>query len=234
MALPKIQLPLFEITVPSTGKKTKFRPFTVKEEKILLIAQESKDTNQVILAIKQILTNCIEDIDVDRLATFDLEYLLLNIRAKSVNDILTFGITDPDTEEAVELTIKVEDIKMFTKEGHTKKIKLNDEYVMTMRYPTIDKIRSLTEGGDENKTQKLFTVMLSCIDTLASEDDVYKMDDFTDEEVNDFVESLSNTAIQEIQKFFETMPVLRYETEYTNKNGDKKTFVLEGTETFFM
>lgn len=233
MALPKIQLPLFEITIPSTGKKTKFRSFTVKEEKILLVAQESKDTNQVILAIKQILNNCIEDIDVDRLATFDLEYLLLQIRAKSVNDVLNFGITDPDTKETVELAINVDDIKIHTKKEHTKKIKLNDEYIMTMRYPTIDKVRGLGENV-ENRTQKLFEVMISCIDTLATEDDVYKMDDFTEEEVNDFVESLSNSAVQEIQKFFETMPVLRYEAEYTNKNGDKKTFVLEGTETFFM
>lgn len=233
MALPKIQLPLFEITIPSTGKKTKFRPFTVKEEKILLIAQESKDTNQVILAIKQIINNCVEDVDVDNLATFDLEYLLLQVRAKSVNDILNFGITDPDTQESVELAINVDDIKIHTKEGHNKKIKLNDEYVMLMRYPTIDKVRGLGDAT-ENRTQKLFEVMISCIDTLATEEDVYKMDDFTAEEVNDFVESLSNAAIQEIQKFFETMPTLRYEAEYTNKNGDKKTFVLEGTETFFM
>lgn len=235
MALPVIQLPLYEIEIPSTGGKTKFRPFTVKEEKILLMAQESKDSTQIILAIKQILNNCIDNIDVDKLAPFDIEYLLLHIRAKSVNDVLSFGITDPDTGEEIQMNIKVDDIKMEHNPDHTKKIKVNDEYILKMRYPTVDQLKSLDQDAEGDvKTDQLFSLMIGCVDSLANEDTVYKMDDFTTKEVTDFVENLSNTAIADIQKFFETMPKLRYETKYTNSTGKERTFVLEGTETFFM
>ena len=135
MALPKIDLPLFELVLPSTGKKVKYRPFTVKEEKILLIAQESKDIKQVMLAIKQILGNCLQEINVESLATFDLEYVLLNIRAKSVNDEITFSVKDPDTEEKIELTININEIEIKKFADHDKIIKVSDDFVFLMRYP---------------------------------------------------------------------------------------------------
>ena len=127
MGLPKIDQPLFELVIPSTGKKVQYRPFTVKEEKILLIAQESKSTDQIILAIKQIINNCLVDVDVDTLATFDLEYIIINIRGKSVNNEMTFNITDPDTQEDIELAMDVNDIEVVFDEKHDKKIDLNEQ-----------------------------------------------------------------------------------------------------------
>lgn len=233
MPLPKIQQPLFELTIPSTGKKIQYKPFTVKEEKILLIAQESKDLDQIITAINQIITNCIEDIDVDDLAMFDLEYLLINLRSKSVGNEVEFKIKDPDTEEVVELSIDLNDIEIKKDEKHNKIIKVNDDISMVMQYPKLNQLKALN-GEEENQEQALFDVMIGCIDSIVEGEEVYKLKDFTKKEVDEFVESLSTSHIQNIKTFFETMPKLRYEKKYTLQDGTEKTFVAEGTETFFI
>lgn len=233
MPLPKIQQPLFELTIPSTGKKIQYKPFTVKEEKILLIAQESKDLDQIITAINQIITNCIENIDVDELAMFDLEYLLINLRSKSVGNEVDFKIKDPDTEEVVELSIDLNDIEIKKDEKHNKIIEVNDDISMVMQYPKLNQLKALN-GEEENQEQALFDVMIGCIDSVVEGEEVYKLKDFTKKEVDEFVESLSTTHIQNIKTFFETMPKLRYEKKYTLEDGTEKTFVAEGTETFFI
>jgi len=233
MPLPKIQQPLFELTIPSTNKKIQYKPFTVKEEKILLIAQESKDLDQIITAINQIITNCIEDIDVDELAMFDLEYLLINLRSKSVGNEVEFKIKDPDTEEVVELSIDLNDIEIKKDEKHNKIIEVNDDISMVMQYPKLNQLKALN-GEEENQEQALFDVMIGCIDSVVEGEEVYKLKDFTKKEVDEFVESLSTTHIQNIKTFFETMPKLRYEKKYTLEDGTEKTFVAEGTETFFI
>lgn len=231
MSLPKIQLPLFETTIPSTGKNVKFRAFTVKEEKILLIAQESRDINQISLAIKQIINNCVEGVDVETLAMFDLEYILLNIRAKSVNNVMTFKIKDQSTGQPVELEIDIEDIKLKTNPDHSDRIRIDDENYIFMRYPTLNQIRELaTRKGEE----ALFNIMISCIDKIVSGDQVYLTKEYTVEELAGFVDGLKSSIVAEIQKFFETMPILRYEKKYTNSKGEEKTFVIEGMETFFI
>ena len=233
MPLPKIQQPLYELTIPSTGKKVKYRPFTVKEEKILLIAQESKDPKQVILAIKQILNNCLQGIDVDTLAAFDLQFILLNIRAKSVNNEVTFNIKDPETDETIELTIDVNEIEMKRFPDHTKMIKINDSIQLQMRYPKIDYLESVSVEEEKNSDQ-LVKIMTECIDSVIEGEEVYKLSDFSPKEVNEFLDSLTSDIVMKIKKFFDTMPVLRYEKKYVNKLGKEKTFVAEGLETFFI
>lgn len=232
MGLPKIDLPLFDIEIPSTRKKVKYRPFTVKEEKILLIAQESKDIDQIILAIKQIINNCVITVDVDKLAMFDLEYLLINIRAKSVNNEIQFSITDPDTKERVDLTIDIADVKIIYKEDHNNLIKVNDDIYLKMRYPTINELANIAKS--KNSFENLFKIMIDCIENVIEGDSVLVLKDFTDEEISDFVNNFSNDQIDQIKNFFETMPVLKYEAKYKNSNGDDKTFVIEGMETFFI
>ncbi len=232
MGLPKIDLPLFDIEIPSTGKKVKYRPFTVKEEKILLIAQESKDFDQIVLAVKQIINNCLQGANADELAMFDLEYLLINLRAKSVNNEIEFSITDPDTKEKVSLNLDISNIKVVRKENHKQLIKLNDEVHIKMRYPTINELARITVA--KNNFEMLFTVMIDCIESVIEGDSVMSLKDFNEEEVTEFINSFTNTHIDMIKTFFETMPTLRYEVEYKNSNGDDKTFVIEGMETFFI
>lgn len=233
MGLPKIDMPLFELEVPSTKQKVKYRPFTVKEEKILLIAQESKDMDQMIVAIKQIINNCVVKIDVDELAMFDLEYILINVRAKSVDNELTFYINDPDTKEKTELVIDINDIKMVIPETHSNTISLSSDTSIVMRYPTINELNTLI--SNRNEQQILFEIMLNCIDKLiVEEDQVYNFKDYSREEIEAFIDDLTSTTINKIKTFFETMPRLRHECPYKDSNGKQKTFVVEGMETFFI
>lgn len=233
MSLPKIDLPLFEITIPSSGKKTTYRPFTVKEEKILLLAQETKELDQIILAIKQIIGNCVDGVNVNDLPMFDLEYIMINIRAKSVNNALKFTIVDEETKENVELNLDLNNITLKIDENHNKKIVVNDQYTLIMKYPSIDQLKELS-GSNQNDA--ILNMMISCIDLMMSNDGdkIYKFSEFSKKEITEFVESLSSKTIMDIRTFFETMPVLRVELPYTNKNGNKKTFVLEGLNSFFI
>lgn len=233
MTLPKISLPLYQCELPSTGKKIKYRPFTVKEEKILLTAQESKESGQILLAMKQILNNCLEDTDVSQLAIFDIEYMLIQLRSRSVDNTAEFEITDPDTEEQIKLKLNLADVKVNKVDGHTNKIKISEDYTLFLRYPTIDQFEDLMEK-EEQTAEDSFNVMISCLDKLASKEEVFKFKDFTKKEVDEFAESLHSDTIKEIKKFFDTMPKVRHEIQYKNSKGDEKTFVLEGTQTFFI
>ena len=234
MALPKIDQPLFELEIPSTGKKAKYRPFTVKEEKILLIAQESQDMDQIILSIKQVISNCLEEVDVDDLSVFDLEFIILNIRAKSVNNEIAFGFEDEDTGEKIDTVIDVNEIKVDFNPDHTKKIEINSQYYMMMRYPTLEEVRQM-QSADEGSTEQMFATMVSCIDTLVdqSTDEVFKMKDFSPEEVADFVDGFTSTVVEKIQQFYMTMPKLRHTIDYKDSKGKKKQFVVEGMDSFF-
>lgn len=234
MALPKIDQPLFELEIPSTGKKAKYRPFTVKEEKILLIAQESQDMDQIILSIKQVISNCLEEVDVDDLSVFDLEFIILNIRAKSVNNEIAFGFEDEDTGERIDTVIDVNEIKVDFNPDHSKKIEINSQYYMMMRYPSLEEVRQM-QSADEGSTEQMFTTMVSCIDTLVdqSTDEVFKMQDFTSEEVADFVDGFTSTVVEKIQQFYMTMPKLRHVIDYKDSKGKAKQFVVEGMDSFF-
>jgi len=233
MGLPKIDLPLFETKLISTGrKKIKYRPFTVKEEKILLIAQESDDIDQVILAIKQIINNCCSSVDPDELPMFDIEYLLMQIRGKSVNNIIEFQITDPETEDPVTLELDIDEIEIKKPKGHSNEVSIGEDSRLILRYPRLDQVAMFV--NDRSEVDNTIDVMLSCIGSVVDGDTVYNLDDFSAEEVSEFVESFSTQTVEDIKKFFETMPVLKCEKEYVNTNGDKKKVVLEGVETFFI
>jgi hypothetical protein len=231
--LPKIDLPLFELELPSTGKKIKYRPFSVKEEKILLVAQESDDPEQTVLSVKQIVNNCLVDTDIEKLAMFDLEYVLLMLRSKSVDNNIRFGITDPDTNESIELEIDLNEVKVTREEEHTNKVKINDDYSLFLRYPTIEEFIKIA-GADPKDPLTSYFIMISCLDQIASESEVYKFSDYTDEEIDDFMENLQGDVVKKIQKFFETMPRLRHEMKYTNSEGKEQTFVIEGMRSFFI
>tara|TARA_B110000503_G_scaffold35938_1_gene58818 strand:- start:499 stop:1200 length:702 start_codon:yes stop_codon:yes gene_type:complete len=233
MALPKIDLPIFELTLPSSGEKIKYRQYTVKEEKILLIAQESKDPGAEIMAMKQVVNNCLIDTEITDLAMFDLEYVHLVLRSKSVENTMNFSIKDPDTGEDVKLTLDVDNVAITRTEGHTKEIRLNEDYVLFLKYPTIDAFVKISEMSPKDPLVNYF-IMISCLDQIASEDEIHKFKDYSSEEVDTFMETLSSDVVAKIQKFFETMPRLRHELKYTNSNNDEKTFVIEGLRTFFI
>ena len=231
MALPKIDQPIFTMIMPSTQKRVKYRPFTVKEEKILLIAQESKDVEQSINAIKQIITNCVFDVDVDNMPLFDLEYCLITIRSKSVNNEIEFTVKDPDTEERVKLALDLNKMNVVFNENHKKVIEVSPNMHLKMRYPTLTEMQALVDSDDK---EAMFNAMVSCMETLVNEEEVYKLSESSDEELLEFVDSLSTEAIQNVRQFFDTMPKLRHEIKYVNKNNDEKTFVLEGMDNFFI
>lgn len=233
MALPKIDLPISELTLPSNGDKIKYRPFTVKEEKILLVAQESGETENEVIAMKQIINNCMIDYDIDDIALFDFEYIYLMLRSRSVDNMAKFVIKDPDTQENVELELDINDVDIHREEGHTNEIKINDDYTLFLKYPSVDNFIKITAAGEEDPLLNYF-IMVSCLDTLASEDEVHKFKDYSDEEVEAFMDGLTGDVIREITTFFETMPKVRKEIPYTNSEGKEQTFVVEGSRSFFI
>lgn len=233
MPLPKIDLPLYELELPSNGKKVYYRPFTVKEEKILLTAQQSKEPDQIVTAIKQIVGNCIQDYSIDKLALFDLEYLVINIRSKSVDNNVEFEIDDPDTNEKIKLKLDLQNVKVHRDANHSNEIKLDDKYTLFLKYPTIDDFRLILQKT-ELTPEKSYDILISCIDVLASEDEVYNFKDFTKKQVDDFIESLHSDVTRKIKIFFDTMPKVRHEMPYVNSKGEKKVFTIQGTQSFFM
>jgi len=233
MALPKIDLPIYELILPSNGKKIQYRPFTVKEEKILLTAQQSKEPDQIIVAIKQIVNNCIIEYNVDNLALFDLEYIMINIRSKSIDNNVEFEIEDPDTQEKIKLVLNLENVKVHRSENHTNKIQVDDTYTLFLKYPTIDDFSDII-GKTDLSPEKTYEIFISCIDKLASENDVYNFKDFNKKQVDEFVDSLNADVTKKIKLFFDTMPKVRHEMPYKNSNGEEKVFTIQGTQSFFM
>lgn len=232
MALPKIDMPIYELTLPSTGNKLQYRPFTVKEEKILLTAQQSKEPDQIIMAVKQIVNNCILEYDVNKLSLFDLEYILINIRSRSVDNKVEFEIEDPDTKEKVKLVLNLEDVKVHTDENHTNKIMVDSNYTLFLKYPTIDDFSEIVKKNDLSP-EKSYEILISCIDKLASVDEVYNFKDFTKKQIDEFIESLHSDVAKKIKTFFDTMPKVRHDIHYKNSNGDERVFTIQGTQSFF-
>lgn len=233
MPLPKIDQPLFDAIIPSTGEKIMFRPFLVKEEKILLIAQSSNDETSVLKAIKQILGNCIQsNINIDALATFDIEYLFLKLRAKSVNNIAKLSYRDNEDEELYNFEVDLDKVEVKMPENINKKIKITNDIGMTMRYPSAsitDKIGSYT-----SEVELLTFFVRNCIDTIYDAEDVYIADEYSDEDLNEFLDSLDVKTFEKIKEFFEAMPKLEYVLEYKNKNGNDRKIVLNSIRDFFM
>lgn len=232
MALPKIDLPLSEIILPSNGEKVKIRPFTVKEEKILLVAAEGDEAVNELIAIKQVINNCLVDKTIEDLSMLDIEYVYLKLRTRSVDNMAKFTITDPDTQEKVELELDMDSIEVKHYEGHTKEVKVNDEYTLFLKHPTVEQFELLLTLDSEDPLFN-YMLMVSCLDKLASEDEVHNFADYDKEEVDEFMNSLDGAAIKDIATFFETLPKLRHEIKYTNMDGKEQTFVIEGIRSFF-
>ena len=238
MPLPKIATPTYELELPSTGQSVKYRPFLVKEEKLLVIALESEDTKQITTAIKCDLKSCVltKGIKVETLPTFDIEFLFLHIRGKSVGEELELRIICPDDKETeVPITIDVDDIKVQTNDEHNKQIKLDDNLMMELKYPSLDEfIKNNFDFNEENQMDKSFQLIASCIDKIYSDEEVWATADCTKKEVNEFLESMNSSQFKLIEKFFETMPKLQHTIEVTNpKTKVKSEVVLEGLASFF-
>ncbi len=238
MPLPKIATPTYELELPSTGQTIQYRPFLVKEEKLLVIALESEDTKQITTAIKTVIKNCIQTkgIKVEDLPTFDIEYLFLNIRGKSVGEELDVNIICPDDKETqVSIQINLDDIKVQKNENHTNRIKLDDTIMMEMKYPSLDQfIKNNFDFTDKNAMDQSFDLIGSCIDKIFTEEEVWAASDVTKKELSEFLESMNSSQFKEIEKFFETMPKLSHTIEVKNpKTGVESEVVLEGLASFF-
>ena len=238
MPLPKIATPTYELVLPSTEETIRYRPFLVKEEKVLVIALESEDTKQITTAIKAVLKSCVltKGIKVEKLPTFDIEYLFLNIRGKSVGEELDVNVICPDDEKtSVSVSINLDDIEVQKNEEHDNKIKLDDNIMMELKYPSLDQfIKNNFEFDEKNAMQQSFDLIGSCIDKIYNEEEVWAAADCTKKEINEFLESMNSTQFKGIEKFFETMPKLSHTISITNPNTKKKSeVVLEGLASFF-
>ena len=238
MPLPKIATPTYELELPSTGQSIEYRPFLVKEEKLLVLALESENTKEITTAIKNVIKSCIQTkgIKVDTLPTFDIEYLFLNIRGKSVGEEVEVNVICPDDEQTqVPVTILIDDIKVKENEEHTKQVKVDNTLMMEMKYPSLDEfIQSNFDFKEENNMERSFDLIGGCIDKIYNEEEVWSTADCTKKEVKEFLEQMNSSQFKEIEKFFDTMPKLSYEIEVTNpKTKKKSSVVLEGLSSFF-
>ena len=238
MPLPKVSTPTYELEIPSIKKTVKYRPFLVKEEKILIIAMESEDPKQITEAVKDVISNCIitKGIKVDSLATFDIEYLFLNIRGKSVGETAEVLITCPDDGETqVPVTINLDDIEVEVNDEHSRDVQLDDNLSVRMKYPSIQEfIKNNFIRNDQISVDDTFGVITSCIEQIYNEEESWSASDCTKKELTDFLESLSSKQFKKIEKFFETMPKLSHTIKVTNPNtGVENKIVLEGLTSFF-
>ena len=238
MPLPKIATPTYELELPSTEQKIKYRPFLVKEEKLLVLALESEDTKQITNAIKTVIKNCIEtkNIKVESLPTFDIEYLFLNIRGKSVGEEIDVNIICPDDEETiVPIKINVDDIQVQKNSEHSNKIKLDDSIMMEMKYPSLEQfIKSNFDLSADSTMNQSFELIGSCIDKIYTEEEVWVAADVTKKELMEFLDQMNTSQFKQIEKFFETMPKLSHKIKVKNpKTEVESEVVLEGLSSFF-
>jgi hypothetical protein len=239
MVLPRIATPTYELELPSTEQTIKYRPFLVKEEKLLVLAMESEDTKEITTAIKTVIKNCIatKGIKVETLPTFDIEYIFLNIRAKSVGEDIEVNLICPDDDEtSVAVKINVDDIKVLKNEDHNKQIKVDDSIMMEMKYPSLEQfIKNNFDLSGQNNVDQSFDLIASCIDKIYTEDEVWAAADVTKKELIDFLDQMNSVQFKQIEKFFETMPKLSHKVTITNPVTEVESeVVLEGLSSFFV
>ena len=238
MPLPKISTPTYELELPSSGKTIKFRPFLVREEKLLVLALESDDPKEITNAVKAVLKDCIQTrgVKVETLPTFDIEYLFLNIRGKSVGEDIEVSVLCPDDNETyADVQISIDDIQVTKDKDHSNKIKIDENLMMEMKYPSLNQfIKNNFDFSNDNQVDQSFDLIASCIDKVYSADEAWTTDDFTKKEVLDFLEQMNSTQFKQIENFFTTMPKLSHEVEVVNPKTKKKNMVvLEGLASFF-
>ena len=238
MPLPKISTPTYELVLPSNAKKIKYRPFLVKEEKILIMALESEDMKQITNAVVQILTECIlsRGVKVEKLSTFDIEYLFLNIRAKSVGETVEVNVTCPDDgETSVQMDIDIDSIKISKDKTHSNIIKVDDTISMKLKYPSLNQfVESNFEVTEQSNVDQSLKMITSCIDIIYNEEESWSAADSTQKELEEFIEQLNTKQFKEVENFFSTMPKLSHTIKVKNPNTDVESeVVLEGLGAFF-
>jgi hypothetical protein len=238
MPLPKIATPTYELEIPSLKKSVKYRPFLVKEEKILIIAMESEDPKQISEAVKTVISNCIltRGIKVDQLATFDIEYLFLNIRGKSVGESVDILLTCPDDGTTqVPISINLDEIQVEFREDHSRDIKLDDNLTLRMRYPSMNEfVKNNFSTENQISVDDTFDMICSCVEQIYSEEESWSSSDVTKKELKEFLEQLTSQQFKDIEKFFETMPKLSHTVKIKNPNTEVESeVVLEGLTSFF-
>ena len=241
MTLPRVQIPTYHLSIPSSKKKITYRPFLVKEEKILLMAMESASEKDMASALNQIITNCIlsKDFDVSELATFDIEYIFLQLRSKSVGEIAEPIIHCEKCEKDVPLEIDLSKVKMKFTKSHKKDIQLDKEIGVTMKYPDIVQLAeyglSQTDGQGSETIEKVYSLIKSCVESIWTSDERYQMRDTPDEELEDFLSSLGTDHYQKIQEFFDTMPALEHKAKYKCEHCEfEGTVIIRGLQDFFI
>lgn len=230
MALPKIKHPTYAITIPSTKQKVNIRPFTVQEEKLLLMAKQSDSTEDTVDTIKQLITNCvIESIDADKLSTFDIEYIFIKLRAKSLGEIVDLEFKDSDTNESIKFRVNLDEIEVKFNPEHKNKFTIQGDVGIVMRYPTLNEIKLIESKNNEEKA--ILDILFKCIDKIYDNDNVYT--DFTEDELYDFINNLPLDSINKIKDFFDTMPSVEHTVKLKNKEGTTRDIVLKGLNSFF-
>jgi len=243
--LPKIDVPIYETKLISTGKTVKFRPFLVKEQKLFLISSQSDDINDMINSVKQVITNCVlDDVDVDSLATFDIEHLFIQMRARSVGEIVNLKyncnntVKDDKGEEKncnnqVSVDLNLLEVEPIKNENHTNKIEITDEVGIIMKYPTFDMVNKLNIEGED--FSQIIDVIIECIDYIYDKDNVYYKKDVSKEELLSFIENLQQSSLEKIQKFFDTLPKIKKDVHFEcTKCGYNENITVEGIGSFFV
>jgi hypothetical protein len=247
MGLPKIAVPEYSLTLPSTGKELKYRPFLVKEEKLLLLAMESEDNKQIVTATKNVLQNCIfDDINVEDMPIFDIEYIFLWLRGRAKGEKLELNYKCPKCEQSLPVDLNLEDIKVTYPEGHEKKVEINDSVGIVLKYPNMAMQAKIETIDSENEVEVLFKSIQLCIDYIYDNETMYSSKDHTEKELEEFIESLTDVQFKKLASFFETMPKLEHKLNLvctgSVKDGKKKKtncdykeeITLEGLQSFFV
>ena len=233
MTLPKIDKPLFSIMIPSLGKECLFRPFVVREEKILLTAQQSGQEKDIITAIKQVINNCIQDetVNISNLALFDLEYIFIKLRARSVNNVVKLSYRDREDDKVYDFEVDLDEVEMLVPATVNNNIKVTDSIGIIMKYPSVDIVNSIPDNATPD--QALSALMRNCIKDIFDEDTVYNVADYSEKELEDFIDDLQIHVFDEIRAFFEGAPKVYHKLTYTNSIGNERTIELSSLNDFF-
>jgi hypothetical protein len=239
MALPVVNNPEYFLELPSTGQKVKFRPFVVREEKVLLLALESEDISEMSNAVKNVLSACVkgDNLDIETLPTFDIEYLFLNIRGKAVGEEIELSLLCPDDGETyVPIKIFIDEIKVTKNPEHSKQIKINDSLMMEMKYPSLEQFikTNFDFQNKKNQLEQSIDLIASCVDKIYNQEEVWTSSDVTQQEIVDFLEGFNSQQFQKIENFFETMPKLEHKVKVVNPETKVESEVtLSGLSDFF-
>lgn len=233
MTLPKLDKPIFEMTIPSQKRMAKFRPFTVKEEKILLIAQQERDDKSIVLAIKQVINNCSQEegFDVDKLATFDLEYMFLKLRSRSINNIIEVSYRDIEDDKVYDFSIDLDEVTMIENDKVSNIIMINDEIGIKMKYPSVTIIDDAPM--DATASDVVEYLIRNCIECIFDNENVYPVSDYSDKELTDWIDALDIETFNKIREFFDNLPQMYHKITYTNSLGNERVIELKTLSDFF-